>query len=160
MAEVHDNVKKREYSQAYDILLSVMLRLEELGMDFNVEITIEDPDNRLAQRVNLRQRFYDLMRGDIVDDPQIRASYIKGVTPYANHVWNLMALERLGEPEMLSPDFESGSVIKVVHIRSGDVMNYSDWYKVWNHLIRQLDLVVPKLERMILNALVSEGMSV
>jgi len=159
MAEVRDGINKREYSKSYDILLAVMLRLEELGMNFDVNIKIDDPDIPVPYKVNLRRRFYDLMRGDIVDDPMIRAAYKKGASPYANHVWNLMALEQLGDPEMLDPDPESGSVIKVVHIRSGDVINYSDWYKVWNHLIRQLDLVVPRLERMILNALSPQGMS-
>lgn len=160
MGEIRAAYKKREFTEAYNILLAVMLRLEELGVDFTEEIDVIGHDNQSYGKVNLRQRFYDLMRGDIVDDPQIRASYFKGATPYANHVWNLWALEQMGEPETLPADYKTGIVIKIVHIRSGDVMNYSDWFKVWNYLIRQLDLVVPKLERKILNIIAPKGMSV
>lgn len=96
----------------------------------------------------------------MIDDPKIRSSYKEGATPYKDHVWNLMSLERIGDPEMLPPDYDTGDIIKLVHTVSGVVMNHSDWYKVFNYLIRELDLVAPILERKIFNLLTKEGMQV
>lgn len=152
--------KERNYTKSYDILLTVILRLEQFGVDFHENREIEDADDRSKRIIDIRQRFYDLMRGDVIDDPKIRRSYKEGASPYTDHVWNLMSLERIGDPEMLSPDFESGQIIKIVHTVSGVVMNHSDWYKVYNYLIRELDLVAPILERKIFNLLTKVGVSV
>lgn len=158
--------KERNYSKAYDILLNVMLRLEMLGHDFHEHVEIRDPDLKDMQPFDIRDRFYDLLRGDIKDDSRIIQGYRKEIQKsrqfYTTDVWNFMSFEMKGEPELLagSADPNDVEVIKLVHLESGGIMNMADWYKVRNYMIRELDKVAPKLERMMLSKLSKKGMAV
>lgn len=154
LKESRSAYKERNYTKSFDILLHVMLRLERLGCNFNYVTKIEDPDTGEQQFIHIRQRFYDLMRGDILDDERIKNGYFKNVSAYENDVWNFLSLEMIGEPELLSID----PLVKVVHIKTGNILPMGDWYKVWNYLIRQLDIVAPRMERKILDYITQKGM--